>query len=59
MSFAARQAGDVYRRLQLSDNPDYQEYRRIERSEVPPLSENATVSNVTLYSVRYDDGLHT
>jgi hypothetical protein len=59
VSFAARQHGDIYRRLTLSDKPEYQEYRRIELSEVPPLSDAAVLTNVTPYSIRYDDGLHT
>jgi hypothetical protein len=60
MSFAQRQHGGVYRRLHLRDEPQYQTHRRIEDLKgVPPLSDTAVVADVTIHTIRYDDGVHT
>lgn len=59
MSSVLRKADGIYRRPILSDQPEHQRCKQIDLSEVPQLSDKASLADVTPFSMRYDDGLQT
>lgn len=51
--------GSYYRTVPLHKSEEHQNYVILERSEVPPLADDAVVGEVTPRSVRYDSGVRS
>ena len=56
MSLARLRIDGFARVIPLQSRPEYQERRRLDVDDVPPLTDTAKVAGVTANSIRYEDG---